>query len=382
MKRLSHFDGLRGVLAFWVFVQHWLQASGYRGSADGTFIRLLTSAGYAVHVFIMLSGFVIAYLLYESRENYRDYITRRFFRLYPVFIVCLLASILTFNLPLVIEGMLPASPWGNFPELVKITNNTAENLAVHVGMHLTMLHGLLPDQVLPSSAVAFLPPAWSISLEWQFYLVAPLFLHLLLRGTASRWLLAALIGGLMYLGSNMGTWFAGGFLGTHLHLFFLGVAGFALFRSMQASTAAVAGNILIISAFGMAFAPVFINKWPLIPYVIWFYMVGVTLLSGQEGNKVAFVGEWFLNLPICQYLGKISYSLYLWHWPILLSLQYFLLQSFDIEARGQMALMLGALSIPIALTVSILSYHFIEEPGIRFGKKIVNSRNPNMAVSA
>lgn len=196
MNRLSHFDGLRGLLACWVIVQHWLQFSGYRGEReDGIFIRFLVSGEYAVHIFIMLSGFVISYLLYENRENYKDFITRRFFRLSPVFIACLLVSICFARLPLVIEGMLPSSPWGIYPEMVEIANDTFENFGLNVGMHLVMLHGLLPNEVLPSSAAAFLPPAWSISLEWQFYLIAPLFLHFLMNGERPRLLLVVLMGG-------------------------------------------------------------------------------------------------------------------------------------------------------------------------------------------
>ena len=179
----------------------------------------------------------------------------------------------------------------------------------------------------------------------------------------------------------MGSWFPGGFLGTHLHLFFLGAVGFALFRSLGESPRVVVGNILVLSAVGLAISPVFISKWPLIPYVIWFYVMGMTLLSRNKSSKLILVGEWFLNLSVCRFLGKISYSLYLWHWPILLALQYFVLKSFDIETRGQMVLILGALSMPVTIIVSSLSYHYIEAPGIRLGKKIVSLRKLSSAAN-
>lgn len=44
----------------------------------------------------------------------------------------------------------------------------------HVLAHVTMLHGPISNAALPYSEYAFNMPAWSISLEWQFYLVAPL----------------------------------------------------------------------------------------------------------------------------------------------------------------------------------------------------------------
>ena len=37
-----------------------------------------------------------------------------------------------------------------------------------------MLHGLVPHSLLPDATGAFLGPGWSVSTEWQFYLVAPL----------------------------------------------------------------------------------------------------------------------------------------------------------------------------------------------------------------
>jgi peptidoglycan/LPS O-acetylase OafA/YrhL len=55
--------------------------------------------------------------------------------------------------------------------------------------HLFMMHGAVPNDVLPHSEYAFNMPAWSISLEWQFYLVAPLFIFVLLKQPdgLSRW---------------------------------------------------------------------------------------------------------------------------------------------------------------------------------------------------
>jgi len=51
----------------------------------------------------------------------------------------------------------------------------------HLLAHLTLLHGALPHNILPASEYMFLAPAWSLSLEWQFYLIAPIWIWALCR---------------------------------------------------------------------------------------------------------------------------------------------------------------------------------------------------------
>ena len=57
--------------------------------------------------------------------------------------------------------------------------------AIGIATHLTMTHGLFPDGVLPDVWVGFLGAAWSLSTEWQFYLLALLIGARL--GAARRW---------------------------------------------------------------------------------------------------------------------------------------------------------------------------------------------------
>src|ERR1041385_7157077 len=86
MKHIREFDGLRGLLALWVFATHALELGPYSSLAR------FTHANMAVDIFIILSGFVIFHLL-SNGEDYRTFITRRWFRLFPVFAICFLIAL-------------------------------------------------------------------------------------------------------------------------------------------------------------------------------------------------------------------------------------------------------------------------------------------------
>src|SRR5436190_20060712 len=122
MKHIKEFDGLRGLLALWVFATHVIELGPYPGAASP--IR----AYLAVDIFIILSGFVIFHLL-STGENYWTFITRRWFRLFPVFAVCFLIA-------LALYGRL------RMDDEVAFGLNRVKNLTPHLIAHATMLHGV------------------------------------------------------------------------------------------------------------------------------------------------------------------------------------------------------------------------------------------------
>lgn len=83
--RLALLEGLRGFLALYVVLDHSLEYSGVDEIAHP--LGFLRGGRYAVNEFVILSGFVIFYLLDKRTEGYRAFITRRFFRLYPIAIL-------------------------------------------------------------------------------------------------------------------------------------------------------------------------------------------------------------------------------------------------------------------------------------------------------
>ena len=97
MKRILEFEGLRGLLAWWVVVSHVVFMSGIdHGMLPGP-LRYLRLGSLAVDVFIILSGYVIMNLIHNEPMCYRRYLWRRFLRIYPALVVCLLLSLFTFG---------------------------------------------------------------------------------------------------------------------------------------------------------------------------------------------------------------------------------------------------------------------------------------------
>ena len=368
MVRYNLFDGLRGLLAAWVVAQHILQFSGFRGGEYGPIVRLLTSGGIAVQVFVILSGFVITHLLIETRPAYLPYITRRFFRLFPVYLLCLALGLLTFQLPVEIADMLPTQDWGTFPKLVEISNATQANFSVHLALHLPMLHGIAPDEILPSSSVGFLPPAWSISLEWQFYLLAPLLLYLAMKNAVTRAVLAVVIVLFIQLSPKLGTWFPGGFLGQHLHLFTIGGLSVVLTKTYGDDEKRRVGAAILAMAIVFLLAPGLGSKLPYLSYVIWLAVLGVALINSANRNSPAGFALWLLQSKPILWLGKVSFSTYLIHWPIMLVCQYQLLRYLEISQPGTMLALLVCTSLPLVYIASWLSYRTLEAPGIRAGR--------------
>ena len=93
LHRLPELDGVRGLLAVWVWLYHAIYISGVWKTLPQA-ARFFLGGDKAVDIFIILSGFVISLLLLRERQPYRTYIARRFLRLYPVYIVCLTVAAL------------------------------------------------------------------------------------------------------------------------------------------------------------------------------------------------------------------------------------------------------------------------------------------------
>ena len=230
-QHVGQFDGLRGLLALWVVISHILCWCGW---ADATFpwplSRLWSAfifAQPAVETFMILSGFAISFLLHQNQPPYYIFIVGRFFRIYPVYALCLTLGIATTYLTPVV---LDTSLWRDtiyYNWIGSYSVQERANITTHSLSHATLLFGLLPKSILPYSTGTLLPPSWSITLEWQYYLVAPAIAWLVRSGTGMLCVVFAVLVGLHY--SHVWQNPENAFLPAQLPLFLMGIGSYHLY---------------------------------------------------------------------------------------------------------------------------------------------------------
>ena len=148
--------------------------------------------GAGVDVFFILSGLVIVQSLASFGYRPRPFLIARVARIYPVFLVVFAFAVAVQPLATGFARLAWIEP--DSTRATIWSGGWPQRLGLVIATHLTMTHGLFPDGVLPDVWVGFLGAAWSLSTEWQFYLLALLIgARLGLRPLA--WLFLATCGG-------------------------------------------------------------------------------------------------------------------------------------------------------------------------------------------
>ena len=199
---------------------------------------------------------------------------------------------------------------------------------------------------------------WSLSVEEQFYLIFPVILLLIYRYFQGRWKLLLLPAALISL--ILSVWGVNYFPNATFYLIptrilelllgsFLALGLFPQVRSQhQRDMASIIGLMLILWAiFRFSKITPFPGTFALFP------CVGAALIiySGKNGESV--VGRLLSNRSIV-FVGLISYSLYLWHWPIIVFVKqvfYEKISTFNIICI-----------LILSFIMAVLSWKFIERP--------------------
>lgn len=336
-KYRSDIEGLRAIAVSSITLFHF----GYAGLGGGY---------VGVDVFFVISGFligrsVIAETL-DGRFSLTAFFERRIRRLYPALVVAMLACaavapllLLPFDLALFGKSMVATAGY-------------ASNILF-----------LKEAGYFDSSAIQKpLLHTWSLAVEEQFYIAFPLLLMLLARARASRRTVLAVVA-LIAAASLLGAQAAMARVPSAAFFLFplrawellAGVlVGAADWRALAArrrlrQLVAGAGLLLIVAAI-LLYRPA--TPFPgigAIPPVLGTAMV---IAAGSAGGSAAAALLGWRPLGL---IGLVSYSLYLWHWPLAVGLVYY----HGGEPLPQ-AWRLGGLAATALLAA--LSYRLVEEP--------------------
>jgi peptidoglycan/LPS O-acetylase OafA/YrhL len=355
MKRLDCLDGLRGLLAVYVLLGHmapfavlpdWVQLA-------------LSHGGAAVDVFFVLSGLVITQSLLHADGKAMPFLITRVARIYPVFLMVFALAAAVHPWSCGFERM----PWigpENAARTICVMADPHGRMA-EVLAHLTMTHGLFPNGVLKDVWVSYLGSAWSLSTEWQFYLLA-----LLAAGGSRRlcWVLLGLaLAGIAWRLAVPEAWqFSRAFLPNKAQFFALGVASVPVVRQENGALMryglVLAVSLVICATQGAA--------GKMLPPLIWTVCLGVQMLPERGGARLA---GWLLRNSVAQYLGAISYCLYLVNEPIHKLIGTVLSRLSDGDGT-----LFTLLWVPAATGLPILAavwlHKYLEAPALRWGRSV------------
>jgi peptidoglycan/LPS O-acetylase OafA/YrhL len=310
-------------------------------------------------------------LIDKKREGYRDYILRRFLRIFPIYFILLMLSIPC----LWLAGQnLDLTSRYQSQQSIEATRQCYgllwSNFWIHMPLHLTLLQGLVPTNLLPNSATAFLGPAWSLSLEWQFYLVAPLWYALFV--TVVPWRKMLMFGVCLffivkghYLFANIEQ---GAVLPLQVVLFLIGIVSYFIYNTvskMAIRRDLILPGIILIMLGIYRFAD---KPSGLFPFMMWALLFGV-LLEPENSYSFRVIGPIFTN-RVALWLGKTSYSIYLSHSLVLVLVQSVALRMFPQATQEQFFWIVLAGTLSITLPLSGLLYRLIEAPFIDLGKRL------------
>ena len=341
-------DGLRAIAVLSVVLFH---------AKVGPF-----TGGYVgVDIFFVISGFLITSILVKDLEagtfSFAKFYERRIRRIFP--------ALFTVVLTAAVAGWFILTP---------------QDYRVFA---LSMIHlgGFVSNVFFKQRAGYFGPAAetqpllhsWSLAVEEQFYVIAPFALLLLFRFTwksRGRVLAAVAVISLASAAHGVSLELPSAFYYLHSRAWelltgmLLGLGVVPLVRAKPLAEVMAMTGVAMIACAVFLFTP----ATPFPGFAALMPCLGAAFIIHSGAQASTFVSR-FLSLPTAVFTGKISYSLYLWHWPLLVFANYE--WGADVGTRERLGL------VALAVVLSILTWAFIEQPARKYSAP--NSHRPALA---
>jgi len=342
LKYRPEIDGLRAISIIAVLIYH---------SDLPIFGRYLFNGGFiGVDIFFIISGYLIGSIIInelnsDKKFSYIKFLKRRIRRILPVLFFIILASLLFSYLYILPE---------NFIDISKSTLSSVLFSSNYYFSYAGDVYDAADSRYLP-----FLH-TWSLSVEEQFYIIFPIVSLLIFKYHRQHF--AKILVLIILLSFFIAVYFSTNYptynfysLPSRAWEILIGVCiakyeiynnGFPKIKNRLLS------NFITFGGFFLILLSFFIfNEEMLLPsYPTLLPIIGTSILIIFAGNNDLITK--FLTNKIIVFCGLISYSLYLWHYPIY-SFSYVLEFSYENVSRRL---------IVLTILLSILTYYFIEKP--------------------
>lgn len=334
-------DGLRAIAVLSVFIFH-LDVNPFH-------YRVLSGGFVGVDIFFVISGYLISSLILAdiatSGFSFLSFYKRRIVRIVPALLVMIFAVSCLSLLKL-------------FPdELTNVAHSALASCFSYSNIYFFKRAGYFAE----SATRVLLLHTWSLGVEEQFYIVAPLLLLLLARCRQSVQKLV--IAFVFVLSLAVSAYWA---VHSPDAAFYLPqsrawelLAGTALAMGIRPNLRK-RGFREITALMGIAFIAYAVTRYdrttpfPGLPALIPVFGAYAVISAGEAGPTL--VGK-ALSLKPVVFIGLISYSLYLWHWPLLV------FEGLGCLFHTRLSLTADRLSIvPVAFVMATLSWRFVERP--------------------
>ncbi len=384
LNRLDWLDALRGWAVLGVVMVHSGQAARSAGIAQ----QISAAGQYGVQLFFFISALTIS-ITYEAHtvkfgKSFRAQISwfiKRFFRIAPLYYI----AIIFYTLERYEIYLLSHNKYGQAPNILNIVANI---LFIHTW--------------IPSANNSVVPGGWSIGVEMCFYVLVPFIWFLSPLKARISWLavsailfltvtaaVARMMTGRFYVFDDtyFYYWFPTQAPVMIVGLIFYFLGGLKLQRSKN--TTHIARWFALFLA-GTGVAIYFGTGFAVLPFVspTIFALSFVCLIISLHG----YVKKIIVN-KIMIFLGKLSFSIYIFHFFVLDIIRTILL-SFNFEQVWlSTLLLLPIFSVTVVLTsgIAFISKRIIEDPAITYGHKlslsiavaglrVEKSRDPGLAV--
>ena len=343
--RFSTIDGLRGYLALFVFIHHssiWF-VFNKTGIWELPRSNLFAMFGQAsVSLFFMITSFLFFDKLLIKRKDKFDwygFFMGRLFRLFPLYLIAMC----------VLFAIVAVLSHGELRESSTAILKSALRWMTFSGLG-------APDINHVEANIITAGVTWSLPYEWCFYLVLPL-IWVLVGGRLSIPFLAVScmsIGWVLYRAMSLQicTNFLGGMVAA------LVIRDERCIRFAKSKTASILAVALVASL------PMFPTAYDFAPFLL------LTLLFCLIASGTSIFG--ILHAKVSHGLGELAYSIYLLHGIVLFVVINFAIGSVRAYSMSTVTYTgLIVCIVPILLGISILTFKYIEAPGIAVGKLVL-----------